>query len=175
MEDTTMFRSQIFGGHDPQANVHAQVGDVAHADAQVGGGHGNILTANIDGLGINADADVNAAGHGNVIDATAFLGLGGPNTDVEAHAAVGSGTDAGADVGLDGALIHAAASVDPSISAHVGVDGIGDCGCSDTSTSVGANADVDANVSIPDIGLGNPLSLSSLDLSGIDLFCGDHT
>ena len=171
-----MFRSQIFGGHDPQVDVHAMVGDVAHAHAVVGGSNGNVLTASIDGpAGTTTDVDVNAGGNGHGVDVAGFLGLGSANTDIDAHVTVGDGVSVGADAGLDGALINAAASIDPNISAHVGLDGLGDCGCGGTSASVGAGVDVDANATIPDIGLGNPLSLSSLDLSGIDLFCGHHT
>lgn len=169
-----MFRSQIFGGHDPLVDVHATVGDAAHADVQVGGGDGNVLSANIDSpSGINADVDVNTGGNG--VDVAGFLGLGCTDADADAHAAISHGVGVDADVGLDGALINAAASLDPSVGAHVGLDALGDCGCGDTSASVGAGVAVDADVTIPDIGLGNPLSLSSLDLSGIGLFCGDHT
>lgn len=168
-----MFGSKIFGGNDPLVDVHAMIGGVAHADIQIGGGDGNVLSANIDSLpGINADVDVSAGGNG--VDVAGLLGLGCADADVDAHIAVGDGIGVDADVGLDGALINAAASIDPSVSAHVGLDALSDCGCGDTGTSMGASVDVDADVSIPDIGLSNPLSLSSLDLSGIDLFCGDH-
>jgi hypothetical protein len=166
-----MLGSKIFGGNDPLVDVHAMVGGVAHADALVGGGDGNVLTVNIDHLaGTSGDVDVNAGGNGNVIDVAGFVGLGG--TDADAHVTTGNGIGVDADVGLDGALINAAAGIDPSVGAHVGLDALGGCGCSDTGS---AGVDVDANVSIPDIGLANPLSLSSLDLSGIDLFCGHHT
>jgi hypothetical protein len=169
-----MFRSQIFGGNDPLVDVHATVGDVTHADVQVGGGDGSVLSGNIDShSGSNADVDVSAGGNG--VDVAGFLGLGCTDADVDAHIAIGDGVGVGADVGLDGALINAAASIDPSVGAHIGLGGLGDCGCGDTSASGGAGVDVNADVSIPDIGLSNPLSLASLDLSGIGLFCGDHT
>jgi hypothetical protein len=81
-----------------------------------------------------------------------------------------------ASTGLDGALIHAAASLDPVVSGHIDLGTSGDCGCTDASASAGTGvADVDAHASIPDLGLASPLSLSALDLSGNDLLCSDHT
>src|SRR6187399_3094666 len=100
-----MFRAQSLQASDPLVDVHASVGDT-HADVLVGGGDGNVLTAGIDDLaGINADIDVN--GH---------VALG----------ALGDGVGVEANVGLDGALINAAASVDGSL---IDSASLGDCGC----------------------------------------------
>ncbi len=111
--------------------------------------------ASIDDLaGIDADVDVSA---------------GGNAIDVDGHVAVGDGIAVDADIGLggglDGALINAAADVDLG-----GLLGSG-CGCGDSGGSTDAGADVSAGISIPDLGLGGLLNLSSLDLSSLDLGC----
>jgi hypothetical protein len=171
-----MFRAQDVQASNPLADVQATVGDGIHADAQVGGGDGNVLTANFDLGGINADAGVNAGGNG--MDSHAVLATdGGVGTggDVDGHLALGNGAGMDANTGLDGALIHAAASLDPLVSGHIDLGTSGDCGCTDTSASAGTGvADVDAHANTPDMGLISPLSLSALDLSGTDLLCSNH-
>ena len=168
-----MFRAQSLQASDPLVDVHTSVGDT-QADVLVGGGDGNVLTAGIDDLaGVNADVDVNAAGNGTAIDADVYTGVG-TGIDVDGHVALGAlgdGVGVEANVGLDGALINAAASVDGSL---IDSASLGDCGCSDSTTSMDAGTDATASIGIPDLGLASPLSLSSLDLTGLDLFCGDH-
>lgn len=168
-----MFRAQDLQASDPLVDVHASVGDT-NADVLVGGGDGNVLTASIDDhAGINTDIDVNAAGNGAAIDADVYAGVG-TSIDLDGHVALGAlgdGVGVDANLDLDGALINAAASVDGS---PIGAASLGDCGCSDSTTSMDAGTDTIASIGIPDLGLVSPLSLSSLDLSGLDLFCGDH-
>jgi hypothetical protein len=171
-----MFRAQDVQASNPLADVQATVGDGIHADAQIGGGDGNVLTANVDLGGINADADVNAGGHG--MDSCPGLATdsgAGTGVEVDSHSALGNGVGVDANTGLDGALINAAASFDPVVSGHIDLGTSGDCGCTDTSASAGTGvADVDAHANTPDIGLISPLSLSALDLSGTDLLCSNH-
>jgi hypothetical protein len=59
-----MVRAQTRQVSDPLVDVNATVGDGIHADAQVGGGDGNVLAANIDLGGINTDANVNVGDNG---------------------------------------------------------------------------------------------------------------
>jgi hypothetical protein len=179
-----MFRAQTLQTSDPLVDVHAMVGDGVHADAQIGGGDGNVLTANVNDLaGINADVNVHAGG--NSVDTHAALGTAavtgqadiGAGVEVDGHLALGNGVGVDAHTGLDGALINAAVNVDHVASQLIDSDSFGDCGCTDTnglasaSTDAG-DADVHANVNLPDIGL--PLSLSALDFSGNDMACSDH-
>ena len=172
-----MVRAQTLQVSDPLVDVNATVGDGIHADAQVGGGDGNVLAANIDLGGINTDANVNVGDNG--MDSHAVLATDGgigTGVDVDGHVALGNGVGVDASTGLDGALIHAAASLDPVVSGHIDLGTSGDCGCTDANASAGTGvADVDAHASIPDLGLASPLSLSALDLSGNDLLCSDHT
>ena len=171
-----MFRAQTLQASGPLVDVHAMIGDT-HADVLVGGGDGNVLAASVDDLaGVNADVNVDAAGNlaGSDMDGCAGIGTG---VEVDGHVALGAlgygvGLGADANIDLDGALINAAASVDPIFGSPIDSAAVDDCGCSGTSASMDAGADI--SIGISDLGLVSPLSLSSLDLSGIDLFCGDQ-
>jgi hypothetical protein len=163
----------VLQAREPLVDVDAMLGNTS-ANVEVGGGEGNVVSASIDGLaGIDADVDVTTGGDLAAIDVDAAAKIG-TGIDVDGH--VGGGIAVDADIGLDGALINAAASVDAFAGSLIGADSLGDCGCSDSSTSMDAAGDsvgagIVASLGIPDIGLGSPLSLSSLDLSSVDLFC----
>jgi hypothetical protein len=148
-----MVRAQNILASDPLVDVDAVIGN-AHADVEVGGADGNVVSASVDDLaGIDADVDVTAAG--NAID-------------VDGHVAVGDGITVDADVGLDGALINAAANVDLG-----GLLGSGSgCGCGDSggstdSGSTDASTGIIGGISLPDLGL----NLASLDLPDLGLGC----
>ena len=127
-----MVRAQHVQASDPLVDVDAMIGNTL-ADVQVGGADGNVLSASLDDLaGIDADVDVTAAG--NAIDVDAYVGAG-TGIDVDGHVAVGDGIAVDADIGLDGALINAAANVDLG-----GLIGSG-CGCGDSGGSTDAGAE----------------------------------